>query len=117
MLPNTECLSHRHVEHKLTSFCCPRPFTALLSLLSGIIQRLPELNPNSTVNQVVISQRLKADAYLSKLKSKENTRHNSKAENALYLLLEEHAWRTQVNIFLLPLPVHCFVVVVVRNPS
>ncbi len=90
MLPNTDCWSHRHGENKSKSFCCPRQFTALLCLLSGIPHHLPELN-NNKHTKVVISQRLKADAKFSKLKSKENTMHNSKAEDVLCLLLEEHA--------------------------
>ncbi len=34
---------------------------------------------------------IKADANFHKLKSKENTRHNNKAESALCFLLEKHA--------------------------
>ncbi len=34
---------------------------------------------------------LKADANCSKLKSKENTRHSTKAADVFCLLLEEHA--------------------------
>ncbi len=51
---------------------------------------LPELKDNK-YSKVVISQRLEGDANFSKLKSKENTRHNSKADDVLCLLLEEHA--------------------------
>ncbi len=72
----------------MTYFRCACHFTALLCLLSGILHHLPELNDESHT-KVVISQRLKGDATFSK--SKENTRHNSKAEDALCLLLEEHA--------------------------
>ncbi len=59
-------------------------------LLSGVLHHLPELS-NNRQNMGVISQRLKANANFSKLKSKENTRHNSRAEGALCFLLEEHA--------------------------
>ncbi len=59
-------------------------------LLSGILHHLPELS-NNRQNIGVISQRLKADANFSKLKSKENTRHNSKADDVLCLLLVDHA--------------------------
>ncbi len=51
---------------------------------------MPELNDESHT-KVVISQMLKGDENSSKLKSKENTRHNGKAEDVLCLLLEEHA--------------------------
>ncbi len=46
---------------------------------------------NNKCNKVVISQRLKGDATFSKLKSKENTRHNNKAADVLCLILEELA--------------------------
>ncbi len=59
-------------------------------LLSGILHHLPEWT-NNKHTKVVISQRLKADAKFSKLKTKENTRHNNKAADVLCLLLEEHA--------------------------
>ncbi len=62
----------------------------MLWLLSGILLHLPELNSNSNI-KVVISLRLKADATFSKLKSKENTRHNNKAADVLCLILEELA--------------------------
>ncbi len=90
MLLNTDHVRRWHGESKLTSFCCPRQFTALLCLSSGILHHLPELNDESHT-KVVISQRLKGDATFSKLKSKENTRHNSKAADALCFLLEDHA--------------------------
>ncbi len=92
MLPNTDCWSHRHGEHKLTSFGCPRPFTALLCFSSGILHYLPELSHGHHY-KVVISQRLKADATFSKLKSKENTRHKNKAADVLCLCLEDTAIR------------------------
>ncbi len=62
----------------------------MLCLLSGILHHLSELS-NNRQNIGVISQRLKADANLSKLKSKENTRHNNKAADVLCLILEELA--------------------------
>ncbi len=53
---------------------------------------MPELNDESdNSDKVVISQRLEGDATFSKLNSKENTRHNSKAEDALCLGLEDTA--------------------------
>ncbi len=90
MLLSIDRVRRWHGERELTSFGCPQPFTALLCFSSGILHHLPELNDESD-NKVVISQGLKGEATFSKLKSKENTRHNSKAEDVLCLLLEDHA--------------------------
>ncbi len=59
-------------------------------LTPTILHHLPELT-NNKHTKAVISQRLKADAKFSKLKSKETTRYNSMAEDAFCLLLEDHA--------------------------